>query len=170
MRLADAVLHVDGSHVRVGALLEIHCNHTRTVVGGLRSHVGHVLHTIDALLKRRNNGVQHRLCIGTSIGGLHRNGRRRNIGVLLDRQRNDSDDTQQHEEDGDHRREHRALYKVCKCHLLIFLLFFPTHYIGKVGCRALLLTKFCCIVDLLVILLLGDGLYLHTVGERGDTF
>ena len=117
LSLRHAVLHVHGGHVGIGALLEVDSNHGHAVVGGLRGHVGHVLHAVNTFLKRGDHGVEHGLSVGTLIDGRHGNGWRRNIGILLDRQRNQADQTQQHKEDGNHRRKHRALYKSCKCHI-----------------------------------------------------
>ena len=114
LRLRHTVLYIDRSHIRVGTLLEVNGNLSETRVRRRRGHIGHVLHTVDTLLQRSNDRVQHRLGICTRIGSSYRDGRRRDIRILLNRQRYQADDTQQDEEDGNHRRKYRALYKVCK--------------------------------------------------------
>ncbi|CCZ13578.1 unknown [Prevotella sp. CAG:1092] len=93
LSLRNTVLNVYGSHIRVGTLLKVYGDRSRTIVGGLRSHVCHVLHTVDTLLKRSNHGVEHSLCISTSICCAHRNGRRSHIRILLNRERDDTDGT-----------------------------------------------------------------------------
>ena len=114
LRLRYTVLYVDRSHIRVRTLLEVNGDLSKTRVRRRRGHISHVLHTVDTLLQRSNDRVQHRLGICTRIGSSYRDGRRRDIRILLDRQRYQADNTQQDEEDGNHRRKYRALYKVCK--------------------------------------------------------
>ncbi len=47
LSLGHAVLHVDGSHVGVKALFEIHCDVGRAGICGCRLHVGHAFRTVD---------------------------------------------------------------------------------------------------------------------------
>ena len=69
-------------------------------------------HTVDLLLKRHDDRVEHGLGVGTHVVGAHAYRRRRNVRVLLDRQRHQSDTAQDDRQDGDDGREHRAFYKV----------------------------------------------------------
>ena len=114
--LRHTVLHIDGSHVRVRPLFEVDRNHSRTVVCGGRLHIGHVLHTVDTLLQRRDDRVQYRLGISTLIRGHDGNRRRGDIRIPLDGQRHQSNRTQKYEEDGYNRREYRSFDKIRKCH------------------------------------------------------
>ncbi len=107
--LRHTVLHVDGSHVGIKALLEIHCDVGRAGVGGGRLHVGHALGAVDRLLKRSYHGVEHSLGVGALICGRHAYRRRRYVGKLGHRQREEADQTQQHDEYRDYRRQHRAV-------------------------------------------------------------
>ena len=121
LSLLHTVVDVDGSHIGVGSLLEEDRDLCQAAIACRRGDVGHVLHTVDALLQRCHHGVEHRLCVSARIVGHHANGRWRNVRVLLDRQRHQSDRTQEYEEDGDHRREYRSLDKNSKCHCFLLL-------------------------------------------------
>ena len=81
-RLRDTVLHIDGCHVGIGSLLEIHLDRGIAGIGRRRSHVHHVLDTVDLLLERSDHAVEHGLRIGSLITRVHPDGRRRDIGVL----------------------------------------------------------------------------------------
>ena len=113
--LLHAVLHVHGTHIGVHALTEEDGQRCRTRRGRRRDIV-HAFHTVDAFLQRHEHGVLYSFCIGTRIAGEDHDGRRSNVRILLNRQRGQSDETQQHNDDGDHRREHWAFDKCCKCH------------------------------------------------------
>ena len=115
--LLHAVLHVHGAHVGVHALAEEDADAGRAA-GGRRAHVVHAFHTVDALLQGCQHGVLHRLGVGTRIAGEDHDGGRRNIGILLNGQRGQADETQNDDEDGNHRRQHWPFDKCCKCHTL----------------------------------------------------
>ncbi len=68
LSLRHTVLHVHGSHIRIGALLEVDRDHGHTIVSSRRGHVSHVLHTVDTLLQGDHNRFHHRLGISTRIG------------------------------------------------------------------------------------------------------
>ena len=117
LSLRHTVLHIHGTHIRIQPLTEHDLNHGRA----RRCRTGdivHALHTVDALLKRRHNGILHRLGISSRIGSHHHNVRRCDIRILLDRKRDQSDEAQQYDKDRDYRREYRALNKICKSHNL----------------------------------------------------
>ena len=116
--LLHAVLHVDSTHIRIHALAEQHAELCRTGTG-CRRDVVHTFHTVDALFQWCDDRVLHGLRIGTRIAGPHRYRRRRDVGVLLNRQRHQADETQQDDEDRNHRRQHWAFDKCCKSHILL---------------------------------------------------
>ena len=92
--LRNAVLHVHGGHVGVGALLEGDLDGSVTRVGGGGRHVVHVFHTVHLLLDGGNHGVQHSLGIGTRVRGANLYRRRCNVGVLRNGERNQAQHTQ----------------------------------------------------------------------------
>ena len=163
LSLRNAVLHVDSTHVGIHALTEKNGDLCRTRRGRRRDIV-HAFHTVDALFKRRDDRVLHRLGIGTRIAGPYNHGRRCNIGILLNRQREQSDETQQHKGDGNHRGEYRAFYKVRKSHCLFFLFILLLHCSYDVaGGHGLGL-----LVNLLLVTFGRNGHNLHLVAQFGD--
>ncbi len=107
----DPVLHQDLGLIEIGPQPEGDGDGHVTVAGGLRGHVEHVLHAVDLLLDGGGDGLGDRLGRGAGIGGVHRHRRRRDLGVLGDRQTGIGDQPDQGDEDGDHRREHRPVDK-----------------------------------------------------------
>ena len=105
------VLHINGSHVGVSALLEIYCYLGRAVVGCRRHHIVHILGSVDLFLERSHYRVEHTLGIGACIGGGYTNCGRSDIRILLDREREKSEQTENHDEYRDNGRKHRAFYK-----------------------------------------------------------
>ena len=93
------VLHVDGSHIGVGALLEVDCDGGHTCVGGLRGHVGHVLDTIYGLLEGSDHTLLQSFGVGTIIGCGDRDGWGGNARELLYREREQSDDAHKNDDD-----------------------------------------------------------------------
>ena len=116
--LGHTVLHVDGRHVRVHALLEVDLDFGRAVVGGRREHVVHVFRAVDLLLERSDHRVHHGLGIGTGVGCAHTDGRRRDVGILFDRKTEKTEDTEDHDEDRDYGRQHRPIDEIIKFHIL----------------------------------------------------
>ena len=106
-RAVHAVLHQHLGRVRVGADLEGHRQPHLAVAAALGRHVEHVLHAVDLLLERRGHGVGDGLRAGAGIVGDDEDGRRRDLGILGDRQREQRNRAQQHDQDGQHRREDR---------------------------------------------------------------
>ena len=106
-----AVLDVDGSHVGVSPLLEGDADVGGTGVGGGGRHVVHVFHTVDLFFQRRDDRVQHGLCVGTGVGGADLDGGRSDVRILSNRQRDKTEHTENHDDDGNHRGEHRAVDK-----------------------------------------------------------
>ena len=86
LSFGNTVLHVNGSHIRVGSLFKVNFNGGISGVGCRRSHVHHVLHTIDLLLKWSNHTVQYSLCIGSLISCTDAYSRRCDVRILGDRQ------------------------------------------------------------------------------------
>jgi len=100
----NAVLYVNGCHIRVCTLFEVNGNFGGTVIGCTGSHVHHVLHTVDLVFQRRNDRVQHRLGVGTLVSGAYRYRRWCNVRILGDRQRRQTNKSQDYYQDGDYRR------------------------------------------------------------------
>jgi hypothetical protein len=82
----DAVLHQDLRHVDVGPQGEGHIEGVGAVVVALRRHVQHPLDAHDLLLDGGRHGVRDHLGIRAGIAGSHLHRRRRDVGVLGDRQ------------------------------------------------------------------------------------
>ena len=101
LRFRHTVLHVDCCHIGVCALLKIDGDAHRTGIGGGGSHVGHVFHTIDRFFQRSNHTLLQSFRTGAIIGGTHHNGRRSNIGILLNGQAEQPDDTHYDNRDRD---------------------------------------------------------------------
>ena len=95
-RLRYTVLDVDGRHVGIGALLEIHHDRYVTRRGSRSGHVGHVLYTVDLLLQRLDHGFHTGVRVRTRVGGSHLYGRRCDIRILLHRQTVETDKSDQH--------------------------------------------------------------------------
>ncbi len=112
----DAVLHQHLADVQVGAGLERHGQRVVAVVGALRRHVQHVLDAVDLLLDRRGHGVGHGLGVGAGIVGRHLDGRRRDVRVLRDRQREQGDAAAQRDDDRQHRGEDRPVDEKAREH------------------------------------------------------
>ena len=81
-----AVLHQHLSHVQVGAQLEGDGQVVGPVVGALRRHVEHPLDAVDLLLNRGGDAVGHHLGARARIVRDDGDGRRRDVGILRDRQ------------------------------------------------------------------------------------
>ena len=63
----------DADRILIDEVLEENADASRTRIGGRRSHIHHVLHTIQALLQRNNNALLYRFGIGTGIVGTNAN-------------------------------------------------------------------------------------------------
>ena len=117
LRLGYAVLYVHRSHVGVRALLEIDLYGGRTGIGGGRADVHHVLHTVDALLQRHDDTVQHGFGIGAGVVGTDIYRRRRNVRILFHRQRKERNEPYHQNQYGDGDSHHRPFYKYVSFHL-----------------------------------------------------
>ena len=111
-----AVLHQHLGHVQIDARLEGHGQDVGAVVGALRRHVHHVLDAVDLLLDRRGHGVGHHLGVGAGVVGRDLDGRRRDLGVLGHRQREERDAPGQRDDDGQHRGEDRPVDEEAREH------------------------------------------------------
>ena len=83
----DAVLHQHLRGVEIGAEREGDGDRELAVAGRLRGHVEHVLDAVDLLLDRRRDRVGDDLGGGAGIAGADLDRRRRDLGILRDRQR-----------------------------------------------------------------------------------
>ncbi len=84
--LGHPVLGQDVRHVPVHAHLERHVQQHAAVAGVERLHVDHVVHAVDLLLDRRGHRLLDHLRGRALVGGFDPDGRRRQLGILLDGQ------------------------------------------------------------------------------------
>ena len=119
LRLLDTVLHIDRCHIRIGAFLEVDRDGRTARVGRRRGHIGHPFDPVDLLFEGDDDGVEHRLSVGTCVGCGDLHSGWGEVGVLLDGQLYEPDDPEDDDEDGDHRREHGAGNKSIEIHCSI---------------------------------------------------
>ena len=119
MRLLYTVLHIDRCHIGVGAFLEVDRDGCTSGVGRRRGHIGHPFDPVDLLFEGNDDGVEHRLSVGTCVGSGDLYGGWGEVGVLLDGQLYEPDDPEDDDEDGDHRREDWARDKSIEVHCAI---------------------------------------------------
>ena len=112
----DFVLHVDGRHVGVTALLEIDRNLGTPRVAGRGGHVDHVLHAVDRLLERHDHTLLHRLGIRTAVCGRHADGRRGDVGILLHGEGIQADQPGHQDYDRNDDRQNRSVYESLQFH------------------------------------------------------
>ena len=110
-RLGDRnpVLHQHLRLVEVGAELEGDGELHRAVARRIGGHVEHVLDAVDLLLDRRRDGCRDGLGVGARIDGGDDDGRRRDLGILRDRQLRVGDGADDQEHDRQHRCEDRPV-------------------------------------------------------------
>ena len=82
----DAVLHLHLRDIEVGAEIEGHADREAAVAVRVRRHVEHVLDAVDLLLDRRHHGRGDHLGAGAGILARYVDDRRRDLGILRDRQ------------------------------------------------------------------------------------
>src|SRR5690606_1932449 len=105
----QAILHVHHRRVDVGARLEGDGDGGRTIGAAGRRHVEEPLHAVELLLHHLGDiGCEHR-CIGTRIDRVHRQRRRHDRGILLDRQHPQREDAAQQDRECNHPREDRTV-------------------------------------------------------------
>jgi hypothetical protein len=103
--LVDAVLHEDLGHVEIDADLEGDRQVVGAVVGALRRHVEHVLNAVDLLFDRRGDRLRHHAGVGAGVHAGDLNRRRRDLGILGDRQDEKRDQPRDGYDDGYDRGE-----------------------------------------------------------------
>ena len=138
--LTDTVLHVDGGFIGIGALLEIHVDFSAAIGEGRRRDVHHVFHAVHLLFDRHDDRFHDRGNIGTRVAGRDNHLRRRNVGVLLNRQRVETHHTDQANQHADDKRRHPVLYEI-----FFFPYFFHTFKFSDL-IHGLVLTLDCFVV------------------------
>ena len=108
-RAVDAVLHRGLGDLGIGADLERDGERQAAVGARLRIEVQQVLDAVDLLLERRRDGLRDHARIGARELRAHDDLRRRDFGILGDRQAKDRQHADQEDEDRDHAREARAV-------------------------------------------------------------
>lgn len=79
----NLVLYVYSRHVRVTSLFEIDRNFGATRVAGGRSHVSHVLYSVDGFFQWHDDTFLNRFGIGAAIGRGNSDGRRCDVRILF---------------------------------------------------------------------------------------
>ncbi len=115
-RVLHPVLHQHLVHVRVAADVEAHRQHIGAVIGAGRLHVDHARDAIYLQLDRQGDGVDDGLRAGSRIAGRDLHGRRRDVGILGDRQAQHRDGADQHQHDRQDVGEDRMLDKELRDH------------------------------------------------------
>ena len=105
----DAVLHLHLGDIEIGADIERHADREAPVAVGVRRHVEHVLDAVDLLLDRRHHGRGDHLGVGAGILARHVDDRRRDLGILRDRQAREGDRAEDHDHDRDDGGEDRPV-------------------------------------------------------------
>jgi hypothetical protein len=105
----DAVLHLHLGDVEIGAEVESDGDAEAPVRGGIRGHVEHVLDAVDLILDRRDHCGRDDLRAGARILAGDVDDRRRDLGILRDRQAQERHRPQDHEHDRDHRGKDRPV-------------------------------------------------------------
>ncbi len=108
-RHLDPVLRQHLGGVEVGAELEGDGDGELAVAGALAAHVQHVLHAVDLLLERRRHGLGDHRRRGAGIGRGDLDRRRRDLGILRDRQDEQRAEPDQRDEDAQHRGQDRPV-------------------------------------------------------------
>ena len=108
-RKRHAVLHQDLSHLEVSAKLEGDGQFITTVVSADRRHVQHVLNAIDLLLDGCGDRVTNNVGVGSRILCGNDDGRRCDVRVLGNRQRECSGTAGKRDHNREHGRKNRMI-------------------------------------------------------------
>ena len=111
LNLRHLILYVDCGLVHVRSVLERNRQAIRSVVARSGRHIHHSLHAVYLLFHRNADGLGHRSGRRAGIVGHDHNGRRRDVGILCDRQGVHAQQTGQHHQYGYDRGEYRPLYE-----------------------------------------------------------
>ena len=109
LRDSDAVLHLHLGNIEIGADVKGDRDREAAVRRRVRRKIDHVLDAVDLLFDRRDHGRGHHVGAGARVLSGYRDGGRRDLGILRDRQAHEGDAAQNHKYDGDHRGEDRPL-------------------------------------------------------------
>ena len=109
LRDGDAVLHLHLGDVEIGAEIESDLDRKPPVRRRVRRHVEHVLDAVDLLLHRRDHRGGDDFGAGAGILSGDVDDRRRDLGILRDRQARERHAAEDHEDDRDHGGENRPI-------------------------------------------------------------
>ncbi len=84
--LLDSILDIDRGHIRIRPLLENDIDRSFTGIGGVGTHIEHILNTVDCLFQRRNDRLHNSLGIRAEESCRNTNSRRGYVRILLNRQ------------------------------------------------------------------------------------
>ena len=100
LRLNDAVLHINRSHIGIGALLEENRYACRTIACR-RGHIGHTFHTVYRFFQWHNHAFVYGFSTCPRIRSPHIYCRRSNVGIFLHWQCRERNCPQRHNENTD---------------------------------------------------------------------
>src|SRR5208337_2210864 len=109
LRDGDSILYLHLRDVEVGAELKAYRDGETPVGSRVRRDIQHVVDAVDLLLDRCDHGGGNDVGISPWILAGHIDDRRRDLGILRDRQTGISDRSQNNEDDRDHAGEDRTL-------------------------------------------------------------
>ena len=109
LRDGDAVLDLHLGDVEVGAEVERHLDRKAPVRRRIGRHIEHVLDAVDLLLHRRDHRGGDDFGAGAGILPGDVDDRRRDLGILRDRQARERHAAQDHEDDRDHGGKDRPI-------------------------------------------------------------
>ena len=105
----DAVLHLHLRGIEIGADVEGDGDVELAIGGRVRGDVEHALDTVHRLFDRRHHGVGDGLGAGAGVLAGDGDGRRRDLGILRDRQTDERHPAQDHDHDRDDGGEDRPV-------------------------------------------------------------
>ena len=104
----NIILGKNRIHIGIGTDVEGHLNIHRTTIRAGRLDIQHIAHAHNILGYGGCDGIIDRLSVGAIVRSRHLDNRRRDVGILLDREVKDRNRTQQHDNDREHNGKYRS--------------------------------------------------------------
>ena len=139
-RCLHAILNLHLRDIEVGTEVERNGDRKASVTRGIRRDIEHALDAVDLLFERRNDRRSHHLGAGAGILPGDVDHRRRDLGILRNRQAAERDRTEYDENNRDDGRENRTVNEeVRDSHLTVRFLVGPDRLVlgahGFARCR-----------------------------------